>query len=65
MMRQLFKMAMKNNEDQSKSLSFKFAKQKKSTKLPLGSNNKAFHVNKEETYDIDFVLSAEGREIKR
>ena len=57
-------MAMKN-EEESKSLSFKFAKSKKSTKLQLGNNRKTFQINDEDVDDIDYVLSTEGKEFKR
>ena len=57
-------MAMKNEED-TKSLSFKFVKSTKSTKLPIASSSKTFQGNDEKAEDIDYVVSTEGREIKR
>ena len=57
-------MAMKNEED-SKSLSFKFVKSAKSTKLPIASSNRTFQGNDEKSEDIDYIVSTEGREIKR
>ena len=57
-------MAMKNDED-TKSLSFKFVKSAKSTKLPIAASSKTFQSNDEKAEDIDYVVSTEGREIKR
>ena len=60
----LAKMATKNDQE-SKSFSFKFAKSKKSSKLPLENNRRTFEVKDEEADDIDYVVSTEGKEIRR
>lgn len=57
-------MAM-NNEDESKSFSFKFSKSKKSSRLPLCSKSRTFQAKQDEVDDIDYVISTEGKEFKR